>query len=281
MGADQQLPGFVLNALKRIASEHDLVDHEVQFEEGAKFGDGLTSEIIRVTVTGQSTSTRGEKSLVLVVKIPPESEERQKLAKISFEREVLVYNQVLPAFEKFQKDCGLTQVECFDSHPKCYFAHFDSGKDEMAIILEDLRERGLELGSSAHANNFECTKKLVKELGRFHAVQLAMKLKAPEVFKAFLKWRDVYESTVTAEYAQAIVDYNTARTLTALESPGDESYYERVEDFQKNFLKISGECTNSDSFEPYGVLIHGDFWFNNVMFDRQVSGAEDVHQEFS
>jgi hypothetical protein len=96
----EKIKGWVYLAMKN----KDLLDYTITLEGKSSNADGYLGNIIFITVVGK---TKGQnKSFNLVVKSSKESSllRQQTPIKEAFDKEIYIYNTVLPAFRKFQKE---------------------------------------------------------------------------------------------------------------------------------------------------------------------------------
>lgn len=76
----------------------------------------------------------------------------------------------------------------FLSFPKCYatVANEDNEDSEQyAVILEDLRPQGFKLWDKKKPTPIENARLVMRELGKFHGLSIAMKDQKPQEFSQF------------------------------------------------------------------------------------------------
>lgn len=141
-------PEYLTEYLNTIAKKEGFVDHTLHYESGSNHGEGFVAVMVAVTIKGkQMVDLEGVKELSLMCKLLPENKARRDFfdSVRLFEREVYVYNDVLPMFKQFQIERNITIDDGFFEHPKCYVAVADAVKNHYVIIMENLKVSGYEL----------------------------------------------------------------------------------------------------------------------------------------
>lgn len=111
-------------------------------------------------------------TLHLLCKAPPSNESRRENFKsgLVFARETYIYSKLLPAFVKFQQEKGLNDNESFLSFPKVYACISDEENDKYLLVMEDLRSKNYQMWPKNKTIAYDHAEKIMKELGKFHAV---------------------------------------------------------------------------------------------------------------
>ncbi|PSN43492.1 hypothetical protein C0J52_03208 [Blattella germanica] len=185
---------------------------------------------------------------------------------IFFKNEVAFYNEVLSSFLRFQEKRNVKTP--FRALPKCYKAQSDGERD--VIVLEDLKAKGFVMLDRLRVMNISELQILMKELGRFHALSLAMKDQEPASFenirnalketvfcKRFLKkFGQLYEFVI-----------NDALKMVKHNFPDDSKYLTKLKQGGENICDKMMELVRpKEEDEPYNVITHGDLWVSNFMF---------------
>lgn len=275
----QPIPEFVLTAIEQVATKEGFTSFTTSIAHNVAIGNGFVGEISRVKIRGNRTKANGltqvDAELSLVIKLPPANKfRREMIAMRVFEREVYVYNVLLPAFGSFQHYHGLRPgAEGFYAFPKCYYAHFDLAADQAVLILEDLIASGFGMESKFKSLSFEYAKSVVEKLGQLHAISLAMKDQRPHEFAPFKEKNDVLfvDDEANKQMLRTITQLAAEKAVGTLRD--DEANLkervlrasELISDEQGRYL---GELA-----EPYAVMVHGDSWVNNLMFKFAVSAT--------
>lgn len=113
----KELPNFVQKLLTQITQENNFSDYSVQVECGSLAGDGFSSTLYKIVIK----ENKGDQRLDLVCKVAPQNENHRKefLSSITFSREALFYNQLMPILAKFQEEKKVPIDKQFRSYPKC------------------------------------------------------------------------------------------------------------------------------------------------------------------
>ncbi|EAT35123.1 AAEL012688-PA [Aedes aegypti] len=259
------MPQFMYDAVARIAPEQGFTpgQFEIRFESGSGKGDGFIAEMFRATIT------EGDRKLVVLCKIPPINDARRhQFESISvFDREVTAYSNLLPIMYEFQREKGVTEEMDigFFNAPKCYLAYADAPKEESVIIMDDLRLKDYRMWNKMVPVNYEHTRLLMIQLGRLHAVSLALKDQRPEVFEQF-KLSDPLSAMMGANQGfTMMMNASLDRALTVLE-PHEEKARQKLAKLKETLFDDLVTLTNSEIAGPYAVLGHGDCWINNMIY---------------
>lgn len=269
---DIVLPDFVRKLLETIAGREGFADgYRIVSHSGSNVGDGFIGILLSIVISGSRHGNDNE-DLVLVCKIPPVSQFRQKFATNPFKQEIVTYEVFLPELVKFQREKGIDESEGFFAFPKCYGTYADEEKCEFAIVLEDLRQYGFRMWDKYTPIDYKHVKLAFAQLGKFHALSFALRKQRPDIFAKFTAMGSSMFKIIE-EVPDSAVFYkkNHERALEALH-PEDTKEIRRIthliNDFKTNFRQsVSGAAA-----EPFAVFCHGDFWNNNMMF--QYSSAD-------
>lgn len=141
-------PEYLTEYLNKIAKDEGFVEHTLHYESGSNHGDGFIAAMLAVTIKGkQMVDIENEKELSLMCKLLPDNKARREFfnSPMLFEREVFIYNDVLPMFTKFQIERNVSVADGFFQYPKCYLAVADAARDHYVIIMENVKVAGYEL----------------------------------------------------------------------------------------------------------------------------------------
>ncbi|PSN49246.1 hypothetical protein C0J52_08399 [Blattella germanica] len=190
-------------------------------------------------------------------------------SRIHFENEVIFYSKVLPAFEHFQNEILPTEIRPTISVPYCYGAEAD--EHNCFIMMENLSSKGFIVLDRLVFMSIPEISFVLKDLGRYHAFSLAMKVLQPENFRKLrdqirltLFNEDDYVLSTRAIFSNALQD---VLDVMKLNYAAESSYLRKYENFIEpgmELFPVQGICDPEN--EPFNVITHGDLWLLNVMF---------------
>lgn len=261
---------YIQEALDKVARAEGFRNYEINIDHGSSIGDGFVGLMIKAKIQEKDIHYL-HKSLTVLAKIPPQNEMRRQMMKSMelFKREIYVYNELLPAFVKFQQDHKIGKEKGFYNFAKVYYADYNEEKDDAIIIMEDLRERNCSMWSKYKPMNFEHSKLLISALGRFHGLSFAMKLKKPEEFEKFKKLDDLFfkmsDDNNSNFNIDKYIEMNVVKAIEALD-PKDVKKKERAMKLMDGLMEQIRPCVDPFNAEPFAVVNHGDCWTNNFLF---------------
>lgn len=254
--SSKELPTFARDLLDSIAEDNGFCEYTVQIKAGSPSGIDFSSEIFSITLS----ESNSDKRLELVCKVAPFDKEQRKNLKshLVFEREILVYNKIMPMFEKFQEEKNVPKADQFSLYPKCYATMADEKAEQFAIILEDLRPSGFKMWNKAKPSPVENVRLAMRELGKFHALSIAMKDQRPDEFAELEQMNDVMVLFVQSNSVQD--SYKRYLDL-AIDSLKREEHIYIARQIKNNILLNFGDCSNEEASNRFAVLCHGNFQF--------------------
>ncbi|KAF2901787.1 hypothetical protein ILUMI_04403 [Ignelater luminosus] len=248
--------------LKAVAEEACLQNYKIEKAPGAVKGDGYLGYITAICISGKTDSGK-EKTLHLVVKSASKSDAARvetPLAEL-FDREIYMYNTVIPTFQKFEKQRNVCP---FSSSAKCYQACMLEKSE--ALILQNLKEDGYSVWERRLPMEHDHVSLVMREYGRFHAISFAMKDQEQEQFeKLTASMDDVF--TMFLEKADSIKLYQKQcrKALDSLDLIADKNAYATFKTFiDEGLHKFMSNLP--ELVDKYSVVLHGDCWTNNMMF---------------
>lgn len=264
------LPQFVLKHLEQIAKDEGFMEYEIEQADGSNFGDGFAATLISATFVGTrqiNDEIRQKERLSLMCKIqsPSAMHQEQFNSSMLFDREIYVYEKLLPTLNDLQREKGLSEENGFFNYPKCYASSSDSVDNEFVIIMNNLKAGGYGLWPKLKPIPFENVKLLMEQLGRYHGLSFVLRDQKPQVFeelKAGLQ-PDILIAMLKAPAFDAMFQASYARLAALPAKPEHTKFLQRL---TKEWKSIFTDCVNPERAGPFAVLSHGDCWNNNLMF---------------
>lgn len=258
---------FMRDCIDKVASSEGFTSYDVKFDHGAAVGDGFIGVLLKATIFENNS----DRKLSLVVKSPPTNVTRRHefRSMALFEREVHIYNHVLPEFVKFQEEKKIKMSNGFFNFPKCYYAECDLERDEAILIMEDLRESGFKMWDKFLPTNFEHSKLVAASLGRLHAISFAFKAQKPELFEKFKELDDFWSKSAEEESFIKMMKANLQRALSTLDE-SDLKRRNKISKLSENIGQLFKDLASPTLAEPFAVVTHGDSWSNNFMYQYKV-----------
>lgn len=173
----------------------------------------------------------------------------------------------MPAFREFEESKGVILKEHgFHEYPESY--KFLDDEPIECIFLEDLKINGFQMvDHRSEPIIFEHVKLVMRTLGKFHAISLAMKEQQSE--KCQLLTSELTDILIREndQNMQEFLNFWPAAVIAAITDPADVHIKRKVEKlYERKQMEIAAECVNGKTAEPYAVICHGDVWTNNTLF---------------
>lgn len=265
------IPDYIEKSLHKIAVAQKMCNYKIEPSAVAN-GIGFLGIINSVTITGDiadSEQCESQQKLHLIYKTPPCNEIRRKHLKsaLVFGREIDMYTKVLPALMRIQAEKGLSADESFLAFPKLYAHEFDAQNDIYYLIMEDMRSKNFSIWPKNQTMPLDHVQRILKELGKLHALSFAMQDQRPREFAQFRQYNDVVSELVFRGKANAYMTETIDRVIGALANP---KHIEIMQHFRQTYIERIDELLNGESSKEFAVIGHGDCWNNNIMTDQSV-----------
>ena len=250
----KELASYAHRLLNKVAKEHGFRNYSIQDIYASQPGESVAGEIFRIIITEK----KNDKRLQLVCKVPPFDKQlfNELNLSVAFEREILFYSQIMPAFVKFQEEKDLPKMDQFRCYPKCYGTWIDNDRGEYAIVLEDLRPYGFKKLEKTMLLKLEHLNLTMIELGKFHGLSFAMKDQKPDEFSEYKKLTDLSISLCQSSSMQIVFQNAFDRAIDSLNSDEHKNIMCHV---KSNFLQYSMDCFNANDSDRFKVLGHGRY----------------------
>ncbi|XP_066156754.1 uncharacterized protein [Euwallacea fornicatus] len=249
--------------INEVALKEGFKNHEFSVEEITKIGGNYLGTIHRVTV--KEKDVHNHKKFILKVALKNAEVRAQLPFQDIYQRELFMYQTVLPLFETFQEKIGLGMP--FKAHPKCFQGSVEEGQE--CLLMEDLAETGYKtLDDRTKPLDQNHLNLVLHEVVKLHSVSLAMQLLEPQVFRSLQEnLQNYWEKN---EHFRSSLEANLEKrvdiTLRLLKT--DAKAVEALERCKKEIKTIVQEAAVQE--QPL-VVIHGDIWCNNLMFKYEDS----------
>lgn len=183
---------------------------------------------------------------------------------IQFDREIYVYENVIPALEEFQK-LRLTQSEIFQNYPKCIFTSEELCSE--FIIMTDLTSKGYTNSDRPTPLGFKKCALVFESIAKFHAISFALKdqnlTKFDELTSKLIE--NVFTSPVN-EFFETFLKNKVDNAITTL-NDDDAFIKEKLLTFKDVYAQSMVDCIQN---KEDSVICHGDCWISNLMFKEKV-----------
>lgn len=261
------LPDYLVKLIEEIAKNEQFTEFKIESKAGSSHGDNFLGIMTAVTLSGtrNKNGTIQADELHLLCKSPPTNAIRQKNFETAavFEREIYIYSKLLPAFERFQREKGLSMADSFVSYPKVFACEADKATGTYILIMEDVRPKNFEMYPREQPIDLDHQLFVMRELGKFHAVSFAMKDQRPDEFNEFKQVKDLLVGTLFKTTIKSFVKKTIERAINALERP---EHKQIMQHFLKTYIQRIDHIKNDEHCDEFGVITHGDCWINNFLF---------------
>lgn len=259
-------PEYIVKLIDDIAKSEQFTEYDTELSGTTKRGENFTGELnffkIKGTRNIDGNSTFDTKDLVL--KTAPSSRYRRQVfqAITGFKCEVEMYTKVLPAFTEFQEEKHLKTEDRFLSFPKVYVTVYDEEKDQFVIIMEDLRIKNYKMFPRSQSTTYKHAKLAMTTLAKYHAISFAFKDQKLNLFQ------DIFRNeTLSSRYMKDDLGYEIINILDrSIDSLENKKHKELVRDLKLTYLEWMEKFSDEQFIGGSGVLLHGDCWSNNVLF---------------
>lgn len=207
--------------------------------------------------------------LNLVIKIPPPTSYLLDLfnSPLSFWKEEVFYKTIAPKFIQLQLESDVEHDKLIRLTPQYYGSRlglkdpnvFDS---QAAIVMENLIHTGYSLRDRLLGMDIEHTTLVVRELAKFHALGIGLKTKRPEFFKDTIMPALVHAMNEPAR--EAIMDMVRQAHNVYKGLPDAQPYIDLIDKTLVYDYEV--DYRNFKPTEPWGTIVHNDFWCNNILF---------------
>lgn len=260
------LPEYIVNLIDDIAKREQLNEYRIQLSDATKRGENFTGELTFLQLNGTRNidGTSVSDKIHLVLKTAPSSTNRRQVfqATTGFKCEVEMYTKVLTVFVAFQDQNNLKAEDKFLAFPKVYATSYDEEKDQFAIIMEDLRIKNYRRSNRSDSTTYEHARLVMSKLAKYHAISFVMRDQKPDIFQEIAR-----NETLSSRYMKDDLGYEIInvfdRSINALEN---EKHKELITDLKTTYLEWVDKFSNEQFVGESGVILHGDCWSNNVIF---------------
>ncbi len=256
-----QLPQPIYEAALKQIIENNFEDddYEVEYSAGSNKGDNYVGVVYRIQV---KSKTNPAKKLNVIAKLPPQDPARREqfLAAPAFSRESLFYDEILPLYNKFQREKGIDiQKEGFHHAPICFKSMTEEPYE--ALFFDDLKVRNFEMYDRFKELTPQHVMLMMKAIAKFHAISFALKDQKPEIIE---KYKGMSEIFLDRRFDQNMILWFESIQQQARDSiqDCDEDVKERLNNFfKKTFIEIMEDCVTGEYAEPHAIICHGDVSF--------------------
>lgn len=251
---------YLENVLRHYEKDDEIKVIGYSVKSAGPKGGNFVGLLLRVLVNYVKQCEK--KSRSLIVKTALLSEETAKVLEEFgvLEKEMLMYKNVLPLYTNLLTAHGDTD--------QLFPVTIYTDPTTQTLILEDLKERGFQTADRLKGLDMNHMKIAISKLSKLHACSMTLEHEKRINLKSFQRgqigksggvWNDWYKSMVNA-----MVD--EVKTWE-----GYESYAKKLERLRTTFIDQASEMFDDiDTFPK--VLIHGDYWINNMMFRYDENG---------
>lgn len=237
---------------------------------GTNKGDNYLGTITKVSITG--TDENGdEKKHNWMVKTAPGSEALRKTVAVDdlYQREVYVYEKVIPVFKQFETERGV--LDSFAVTPPLVLSYMEPLKE--SFVMEDLKVLGFTMKDRLRPLEYAHVKTVMKAYGRLHALSYALRDQKPELFEDLArntKEKLFTEARVTMREAKMYQRFYTNKVMKIFDAKLHAREIEGFKKYAEKSVEIIVQIMKDGAANPYSVIGHGDGWVNNMLFKYEV-----------
>lgn len=269
-------PHFTAATLDAIVVECGGLRHTGwRFGTGFRKGDSYLSETYRLHIDGVDAAGALVHVHAICKSMPANTARRLTFRSADFfANEINFYRHVLAPMRQFQADCGVGEPHAFTEVPRLLYAHIDSRHG--FIVLEDLAPAGYASASRHDGIDLAHCRLVLRTLGKFHAVSLAIGARQPELLRRMHETgtREVYYTPEFREWYATFLRSQIAVARDAVRREYGGTEYERpalafIADERTFYDRMIGLVERRNR---YSVIGHGDCWLPNFLMQYAADG---------
>jgi len=229
--------------------------------KGDNYAAVVTSVLVKYELEGE------ERSVSYVVKLNPcrHMELMEKVAKLTFDKEIGFYTKIIPMLNKELDRIDYSKLKVAD----CY--HCVETPKKQAIYLEDLRQTGFKMADRQKGMDSKHVIILMKELAKLHA--------ASSMLFSKRDLRDFNEEENFPELKEFLTAEGGAFDFGCIIKNGCEIFevenlHPKMQKFVENYNGKSKDIFVREMIysEKFKTICHGDCWTNNFLFRYSPDG---------
>ncbi|XP_076249222.1 uncharacterized protein LOC143188702 [Calliopsis andreniformis] len=236
-------------------------------------GENFGSIMLAVDVT--ITRNNKTETLYLVAKLPPTSKYLLELfdSPVTFKKELLFYSTMAKEFINLQLESGVKDEDLDILTPK-YFGgrlglhNLEEFDEQAVIVLENLKYSGYSTEDRISGLDKKHTEHALEALAKLHAIAIALKIKKPQLFKKMIS--DVMAEIINETTEKCVMGMIEKARADIKDTEEAKPYLDRVNRTIEFGINIKKDTQKPK--EPWGTLVHSDFWVNNMMFRHGENG---------
>lgn len=181
-----------------------------------------------------------------------------------FNREMEIYEQVLPKLKALLREIGDTE--------QIFAETMAVDVDNSSLIFEDLNARGFTMPDRLKGLDMKITRLVLRKLAKMHATSAVMNERENHILEGYDRG---FFNRYTDNYAPAFVGMFQAATRCVAQWPGYEKYAAKMETLVPIYMEL-GKRIFDISPGHINVLAHGDLWTNNVLVNYDKESGEPL-----
>lgn len=250
---------FMQDILRRFEGDNSIEVVDIFSKPATNKGDNYTSDMLRVFL--EFSRTLGDQKVTekrsVVIKISPtlEGVRKDMIEKCKiFDTEISMMTDTLRKMNGF-----LGQRHRLSGH----VLHVQKGNPSI-LVMEDLAPLGFRMADRQAGLDLAHCVLAIRGLARFHASSVALCEKEPQQ-------KGLYNKGMFSNYHPAEVSHFFIAGVSALADAVEKwpelgkRYAEKLRALSECIYKKGMEVTKRND-DDFNVIIHGDFWVNNMLF---------------
>lgn len=251
--------------LQQFNGDDSLKVHSISIGPCGAIGDAFASTMYRVKICAtQAKHEKTRRGSYIVKMLPTLQLARDKLAGIGgydvHEKEMDIFQNIFPRFSKILRSLAKDK----NVFPKAIAVDRVRG----VIVLEDLADKKFIMADRKVGLDENHLKLALEKLAALHAASMVLIEQKP---KLFVKYDVGMFSRKTSAFHDFFCSNMDALTSEVSSWEGFETYAKKLERMKRNLLENSYKVFDNKEGELQ-VLIHGDLWLNNLMFQYDENG---------
>lgn len=256
--------GYMQNILRKYYRDDTVEVQSMRVGPCGGVGDAFASTMYRVALQIKSQGEPQPKHRNLVVKMMPTLKlARDKLGSGSYdvhEKEMDIFQHIFPRLKAILKAVG----EDKNVFPKALAVDRVRG----VLVLEDLAEKRFLMADRKVGLDLDHLKLGLVKLAQFHAASMVLLHEEPSLFDRFDVGMFTRGTSAFHDFIGTNMDALTSEVSTweGFEVLGAKLRHLKGEMYEKAYRVLDNEPGDLK------VLIHGDLWVNNLMFQYEKNG---------